>query len=185
MEKNRFWFAVKVRGRFEKSVTECIGSKGIETFLPVYSERRRWSDRVKTFEVPLFAGYAFCRIRPADRLPILTIPGVLHFVGFGRELVPVAESEIESIRSLLRSGTTPVPRPYLAEGERVCVAEGPLRGVEGVLLRGGDADHLVVSINLLQRSVAVTIDRDSLVSLTRRPPATAHAPAAAVRHSVA
>jgi transcriptional antiterminator NusG len=164
--KNKNWFAIKVRDRFERRVTEGMEYKNIETFLPVNSFRRRWSDRVKTLDVPLFAGYAFCRIERAHRVPILTIPGVQYFVGAAREPAPVPDSEIESIRALLRSGVTPSPRPYLAGGEQVRIEDGPLRGVQGVLLMGEDGDQLVVSISLLQRSLTVTVDRDSVAALS-------------------
>jgi transcription antitermination factor NusG len=174
MGKNKFWFAIKVRERFERSVSGTMESKDIETFLPAYPVPRRWTDRVKVLEVPLFAGYVFCRIDPADRAQVLTIPGVHYFVGAGRVPMPVADSEIESIRTLIQSNATLSCRPYLSQGERVRVDDGPLRGVEGVLLEGGqdDADQLVVSIELLQRSVGVAIDRDSLTPLQPARPAT-------------
>lgn len=167
MDKTK-WFALKVRERYERAISDAIAGKDIETFLPAYSVRRQWSDRVKKHEVPLFAGYVFCRVEPAERMPILTIPGVHYFVGIGHEPEPIGDSEIESIRALIRSGVAPFPRAYLAEGERVRVEDGPLRGVEGVLLREGNADQLVVSIELLHRSVAVTLDRDSVAPLECR-----------------
>ena len=167
MQETIFWFAVKVRAHFEHRIANALDGKGIETFLPLYPVRRKWSDRVKTIELPLFPGYLFCRIDPAKRMPVLTVPGVHYFVGAAMIPQPLADSEIESIRALARSGAA-VPRPYLATGERVRVEDGPLRGVEGVLLHGGDADQLVVSIELLKRSVALTIDRDSLAPLGHR-----------------
>lgn len=165
MGENKSWFAVKVRERFERNICEGLEGKDIETLLPVYSVERRWSDRVKTFEIPLFSGYVFCRIDPAKRMPVLSIPGVQYFAGIGHAPEPLSDSEADSILALMRAGAAATPRPYLAEGERVRVKDGPLRGMEGVLSRGGDADQLVVSIDLLHRSVALTIDRDSLTSL--------------------
>ena len=169
MDENNFWFALKVRERYERHIADALAAKDIESFLPVYSVRRQWSDRVKSLEVPLFAGYVFCRINPARRSPILIIPGVQYFVGIGREPQPVEDSEIESIRTLVRSGMASSPRPYLTEGQRVRVQDGPLRGVEGVLVKAGDAHQLVLSIDLLQRSVAVTLDRDSVLPVASRP----------------
>jgi transcription antitermination factor NusG len=173
MGKNKFWFALKVRERFERSVAGTMESKDIEAFLPAYSVSRRWTDRVKVLEVPLFAGYVFCQIDPADRAQVLTIPGVHYFVGGGRVPMTVADSEIESIRTVVQSNAKVSCRPYFTQGERVRVEDGPLRGVEGVLAEGcaDDVDQLVVSIELLQRSVSVAIDRDLLTPLEPRRPA--------------
>jgi transcription antitermination factor NusG len=165
MVENKSWFAVKVRERFERNICEGLEGKDIETLLPVYSVERRWSDRVKMLEVPLFSGYVFCRIDPAKRMRVLSVPGVHYFAGIGQAPQPISDSEAESLRALVRAGAAATPRSYLAEGERVRVQDGPLRGMEGVLLRGGDADQLVLSIDLLHRSVALTIDRASLTSL--------------------
>jgi transcription antitermination factor NusG len=173
MGEKKFWFAVKVRERFERNIADGMDGKDIETLLPMYAVKRGWSDRIKITEVPLFAGYVFCRIDPADRLPVLTIPGVHYFAGIGRAPEPIADSEIGSLLALVRSGAAAQPRPYLIEGESVRVEDGPLRGAEGILLRVGDTDQLVLSIQMLQRSVAVTLDRDSVAPLERARPATA------------
>lgn len=165
-KSEKAWFAVKVRERFERTVSRTIESKDIETFLPVYSVPSRRTDRTKMLEAPLFPGYAFCRIDPTCRLPILTIPGVQHFVGFGRFPSPIPDSEIESLRILARSRIAGSPGPCISRGERVRVEVGPLRGMEGVLLAFGKHLHqLVVCVELLQRSVAVTVDRDAVVPL--------------------
>jgi transcription antitermination factor NusG len=168
------WFAVRVRPRFEKHVEKSIQSKGFATFLPLYSERRQWSSRVKEVHVPLFDGYVFCQVDPDRRMPILVTPGVLYFVGIGKTLVPVDESEMAAIQTLIQSGSVIRPWPFLRDGDRVRIDDGPLRNVEGILLRGGDADQVVVSITLLQRSVAVRVDRAWLTpirSWLRRPAA--------------
>lgn len=153
------WFAIRVRPRFEKQVEQSIQSKGFATLLPLYAVRRRWSDRVKEVQVPLFDGYVFCQIDPEQRMPILVTPGVLHFVGIGKTPVPVDTSEITAIQTAVQSGSVIRPWPFLREGDRVRVDDGPLRNVEGILLRGGDADQVVVSITLLQRSIAVRVER--------------------------
>ena len=159
----KFWYAVKVRERFERTIESALLGKGIETFLPLYTERRRWSDRIKEVEAPLFGGYIFCRIDPAHRLPVLTIPGVQYFAGIGRAPAAVPEEEIESLRAVVRSGALLAPRPFLAAGERVRVEGGPLRGAEGILVREKGTEELVVSVSLLQRSVAVTVNRDAVL----------------------
>ena len=109
--------------------------------------------------MPLFDGYVFCQLDPCERMPVLVTPGVLKFVGIGKTPVPVEQGEIAAIQKLVQFGSVVRPWPFLREGERVRVDDGPLRNVEGILLRGEDADEVVVSITLLQRSVAVKIDR--------------------------
>ncbi len=152
------WFAVKVRERYEQQIADALTAKNIEAFLPLMTVRRRWSDRLKTSTVPLFPGYLLCRIDPEQRMPVLTIPGVHYFAGIAHVPEAVPEPEIESIRALIHSGLAVLPRPYLAEGTRVRVWEGPLRGIEGTLVEARNELELVLSINLLQRSVAVVID---------------------------
>ena len=153
------WFAIRVRPRYEKQVAQSIETKNIHTFLPLYAARRRWSDRTKEVHVPLFDGYVFCQLDPCLRMPVLVTPGVLHFVGIGKTPVPVELSEIEALQKVVQFGSVIRPWPFLQEGDRVRVDDGPLRNTEGILLHGGDGDHVVVSVTLLQRSVAVKVDR--------------------------
>jgi transcriptional antiterminator RfaH len=160
------WFALQVRVRHEADVTVHLESKGYEWFLPLYTERRRWSDRVKQVEAPLFPGYVFCRFNPNDRLPILKTPGVSQIVGYSRVPVPVDEQEIESIRTLVASGVPNFPCAYLEVGSRVRIEAGALRGLEGILTDLKGKRRLVLSITLLQRSVAVEIDSEA-VSVVR------------------
>lgn len=167
------WFAIQVKTRHEKQVAQSIESKNIHTFLPLYASHRRWSDRTKELHVPLFDGYVFCQLDPCERMPVLVTPGVLHFVGIGKTPVPVEQSEIAAIQKLVQFGSVVRPWPFLREGERVRIDDGPLRNTEGILLRGVEADEVVVSITLLQRSVAVKVDRAWLTpirSWMRNPP---------------
>jgi len=156
------WYALQVRTRFEKVVARNLQGKGYEEFLPVYRRTSRWSDRTKKIELPLFPGYVFCRFDPSDRLPILTIPGVIAVVGFGKKIVPVDDSELNAIRALSKSGTHYEPWPFLEAGQRVRVDEGPLAGIEGIVMEFKNRCRLVISLNILQRSVAVEIDRGCL-----------------------
>ena len=151
------WFAVRVRPRSEKVVAEVFRAKGYDEFLPLHHERRRWSDRVATIELPLFAGYVFCRFDVSHRLPILVTPGVLEVVGAGRTPQPIDEAEIASLQVLVASRVTIHPWPSLHVGQRVQIVGGPLAGAEGLLLSVKSGHRLVVSVTLLQRSVAVEI----------------------------
>ncbi|HXP84842.1 MAG TPA: UpxY family transcription antiterminator [Bryobacteraceae bacterium] len=153
------WFALRVRSGSEKMVAAIAENKGVENFLPVYQCSRRWSDRVKSLELPLFPGYLFCRLNPKYRLPVLTIPGVQHFVGIGRAPVAIDEAEIAAIQTAVRSGLHTEPWPYLSTGQRVRLDRGPLEGLEGLLVEVRKQQRIVVSVQLLMRSVAVEIER--------------------------
>src|SRR5262249_7810691 len=134
--------------------------KGYESYLPVYRTRRKWSDRSKSLELPLFPGYLFCRLDVQNRLPVLTTPGVLSIVGAGKNLIPVSDREIEAIRTIERSGLPLFPWPELAVGSKIVIEDGPLKGLEGVTIEIRKKHHLIVSVPLLQRSVSVEIERD-------------------------
>jgi transcription antitermination factor NusG len=156
------WFALQVRMRHETLVTDHLNGKGYEWFLPLYKSRKRWSDRIKETELPLFPGYLFCRFNPQDRLPILKTPGVTQIVGYNHIPVAVDESEIEAIRALVASGVPNFPCAYLDVGSRVRIESGALRGIEGILTDLKGKRRLVLSVTLLQRSVAVEIDSDAV-----------------------
>jgi transcription antitermination factor NusG len=157
------WYALRVKSRCEKSVALVARNKGFEEFVPLYCSRRRWSDRSKPVEIPLFPGYVFCRLNAENRLPLLTIPGVLHLVGFGKTPMPLEDSEIEVIRSAVRAGVPVEPWPFLETGQRVQIAAGPLTGCDGILMRSQNLDRVVVSLTVLRKSVAVEIERHWLV----------------------
>jgi transcription antitermination factor NusG len=159
------WFALQVRGRQEFNISENLGSNGYEWFLPLYKSSKRWSDRIKQVDSPLFPGYVFCRFNPMDRLPILKIPGVIQIVGFNRQLVAVDEDEIRALQALVASGVPNHPCPYLEVGDKVRIESGPLRGLEGLLVEFQGNHQLVLSVTLLQRSVAVKIDSASVTSV--------------------
>jgi transcription antitermination factor NusG len=157
------WFAVRTASGREKFVSGQLQAKGYEEFLPVYRTRRQWSDRVKDVELPLFPGYLFCRFDFNQRLPILVTPGVKTIVGFGKAPTPVSESEIENLRKVVASGAAAEPHhAYVAVGERVRIREGSLAGVEGILVDVKNSWRIVLSVELLQRSVSVELDRAAI-----------------------
>lgn len=160
------WFAVRVRPRAEKVVAAALRGKGYEEFLPLHLERRRWSDRIANVEMPLFPGYVFCRFDAHQRLPILTTPGVVLVVGIGKTPAPIPEVEIDSLRVLANSRLQLQPWPYLHIGQRLQIVAGPLAGAEGILLSIKNLNRLVVSVTLLQRSVAVEIPESCVWPLT-------------------
>ncbi len=158
------WFALQVRTRHEMGVARHIRGIGYEEFLPLYTCRKRWSDRVKEVGSPLFPGYLFCRFDPQNRLPILKIPGVIQIVGNSRQPIPVDEGEINAIQNLVTSGIPNQPWPFLELGKRVHIEAGPLRGLEGVLVEFRGSRRLILSVALLQRSVAIEMDATSVRS---------------------
>jgi transcription antitermination factor NusG len=161
------WFALNTRLRYEEFVAKHLSSRGYETLLPVYPCRRRWSDRVKKFDLPLFPGYLFCRFDSMDRLPIMTTPGMIQIVGFGKTPVPVEDSEIAAIQCAVSSDLAREPWPYLQVGEKVRVECGALRGVEGILLNIKGGHRLILSVTLLQRSVAIEVSSAWVVPATQ------------------
>jgi transcription antitermination factor NusG len=154
------WFAVRVKSRCEKVVALMAQSRDIQEFLPVYRCHRRWSDRQQEVEFPLFPGYLFCRLNLEHRLPLLTIPGVLHIVGVGKTPAPIDDIEVAAIQAAVKSGLNTEPWPFLAVGDRVRLEAGPLTGLEGILVSADKQQRIVVSVTLLRRSIAVAIERD-------------------------
>ena len=154
------WFALRVKSNFERITAMHLRQRGYEEFLPLYGSRKRWSDRLKSVEKPLFPGYIFCSFDPLLRLPILTTPGVLHVVGIGKEPVPIDQREVEAVWTTLQSGLLVSPWPFLESGQKVIVERGPLAGVEGIVTEVKRACRLVVSVTLLQRSISAEIERD-------------------------
>ena len=157
------WFAIRVKSRCEWAVSDALRQKGFEEFLPLYWSRRRWSDRVKMLQLPLFSGYLFSRFSLTDRVPILSTPGVVLIVGSGRTPLPIENDEVEAIRKAVESGQKVVPWPHLEIGRRVRIEEGSLRGLEGVLLRFKGTHQLILGVQLLQRAVAVEVPENWVV----------------------
>jgi len=165
------WYALRVRPRFEKSVAQSLLAKGYEGFLPLYRHRSRWSDRIKEVLLPLFPGYLFCRFDVNHRLPLLVTPGVIEVVGIAKIPYPIEEPEIAALQSIVVSSLQIEPRSYLNIGTRVRIELGPLSGVEGILTGKKGNRKLVVSVSLLQRSVAVEIDESWVVPVSAEIPA--------------
>jgi len=158
LDRPPHWFALRVRSNQERKVALSLATKDIEHLLPLSRQRRRWSDRMRDIEVPLFKGYVFSRFCVERRLPILQTPGVVDIVGHGKMPVPVDDPEMEAIQQIAASSETAEPWPYLRVGTLVRVDRGPLEGLEGRLVAIKKPARLVVSVTLLQRAVAVEIE---------------------------
>jgi transcription antitermination factor NusG len=169
------WFALMVRSNREKTASLLLENVGYECFLPTSKYTRRWSDRMKEIEVPLFPGYLFCRMNPHNRLRVLMTPGVIQIVGVGTTPIPVEEEEITAIQRVGKSGLSTMPWPYLEVGHAVRIEDGPLRGLSGIVVKIKSGLKLVLSVSLLQRSVAVEVDRSWVSSVHPARPVTIEA----------
>ena len=153
------WYAIRVKSNCERGVSIGLRARGYEEFLPLYRSRRSWSDRQKNIDLPLFPGYVFCRFDLGHRLPVISTPGVVSILGVGRTPMPVPEGEIDAVHRVIKTGLGSNPWPFLRIGERVLIDRGPLAGIEGSLVEIKKSLRLVLSIELLQRSIAAEIDR--------------------------
>jgi transcription antitermination factor NusG len=151
------WYAVRVKSNREWTTAESLKGKGLEVCLPCYSESRGGSARA--VESPLFPGYLFCRFDVTRRLPILMAPGVVHIVSCGKTPQPVDQREMETLLSVVESGLPVRPHPFIEIGQRIELERGPLAGAEGVILACAGEEKFIASVSLLQRSLAVKIDR--------------------------
>jgi transcription antitermination factor NusG len=154
------WYALQTRARHEKVVEQRLLERGVETFLPLMTEVHRWSDRKKTVELPLFNCYIFAKIAPTnvDRLRVLRVDGVLSVVGTRGEGTPIPDDQIDSVRILLQKSMPWSCHPFLKIGQRVRIRSGALDGMEGILVsRNGDRS-LIISVEAIQRSLAVRVE---------------------------
>jgi transcription antitermination factor NusG len=160
------WYAIRTRSNHEKTAAALLEARGFEQFLPFRRTRKLWSDRIMESSTPLFPGYVFCRFDGKCRTPILSTQGVVSIVAFAGRPAQIADAEIEAIRAALGSGQKTELYPYLREGQKIRVEKGPLRGLEGILIKRRDW-RIVISVHLLRRSVAVEIDPDSVIQIER------------------
>lgn len=152
------WFALTAKHQHEPTVAKLLGAKGFGVFHPTYTEIRKWKDRNKALELPLFPGYVFFSGEPGRRVEILSTPGVFSIVAFGDTAAEISGEEIEAIRRAIDGRLPLKPHPFLTVGDRVRVTQGPLAGVSGILQRQKDSCRLVLSVELLGRSAAVEIE---------------------------
>jgi transcription antitermination factor NusG len=158
------WYAAYTLPRHEKTVVEQLRLKTIETYLPLFDKASRWKDSVARVQLPLFPGYVFVHMPLRDRVQVLSVSSVLRLVGFNGHPAPLPEGEIESLRTYL-SVRRAEPFPYLKTGHRVRVVSGPLRDVEGVIVRRKGRMRIIVAIDSIQRSIAVELEAADLRSI--------------------
>ncbi len=164
-ELQTFWYAAYTYANHEKKTAAEISRRGVESFLPVYHAVRRWSDRRVEIEMPLFPGYVFVRLALRDRLRVLQVPGVAKLVGFGGSPAALPDEQVEALRAGLDGQLRAEPHPYLTVGRRVRVRSGPFEGLKGIVVRRNNRCRLVISLELIQRSMAVEVEEASLETL--------------------
>ena len=152
------WYAIYTIVRHEKSVNLALSNQDIETFLPIRQVVNRWKDRKKKVDIPLFPGYLFVNLSPENRLKILNTRGVVKMLGVNGFPTPVPNEQIESIKRLMETDLCYDPCPYLCEGKEVIVNNGPLEGMKGKILERRGEYRLILSVDLINRSISVEVD---------------------------
>jgi transcription antitermination factor NusG len=168
------WFAVYTLPRHEKRVGQYLSQREIEFYLPLYSVRRKWSDgSTVTLDLPLFPGYLFVHIDRKERVRVLEVPGVLTFVGgTGRKPASLPETEIDALRTGL-SLRRAEPHPLMTVGQRARILSGALAGMEGIVVRQKNSLRVVLTMDLIQQSVAVEVNGTELEILDSAAPGSA------------
>jgi transcription antitermination factor NusG len=153
------WYPLQTRYQCEKKVDAALRDEGFESFAPMQLEARRWSDRTKLVELPLFPGYTFVRMEaePELLIKVLRLPGMVRFVTYGRGLVAVPNEEIETIRALVESNCSYESGPFPALGEKVRIHGGCLEGIEGVIMAESGRGEIVISVGAIQRSLKIPL----------------------------
>jgi transcription antitermination factor NusG len=159
-EPPEHWYAILTRSRHEKAVVSRLQERGFTAFLPLVRESRAWSDRTKIVDLPLFPGYVFVRTRPTNenKVRALRVDGVVQFIGARGEATAIPDEQIASVRALLTHQLKYTLHPFLKLGQRVRVRGGALRGLEGVLIARDGERALVVSIDAIERSLAIRLE---------------------------
>ena len=162
------WYAGYTAARHEKRVAEHLSQRGVEHFLPLFETIHRWNNGRHRVRLPLFPGYIFVRIALQERLRVLEVPGFVRLVGFSGLPYPLPETDINRMRDALTAGVLAEPYPYLTIGARVEIRNGPLEGMTGILVRRQNRYRVVLSVDLIQRSMAVEVDANDVVPVRNR-----------------
>jgi transcription antitermination factor NusG len=154
------WYALHTRPRHEKIVEQRLNDRGVATFLPIVTEVHRWSDRKKSVQLPLFSCYVFAKLVPnrADRLRVLRVDGVLGLLGSHNEGTPIPDEQILAVQTVVDAAVPWSSHPFLKIGQRVRICSGALDGLEGILVARNGGDTLVISVDAIQRSLAVRVE---------------------------
>ena len=163
-----FWYAAYTSSRHEKTVAEHLRQREVECFLPLYETVRRWNNGRHRVQLPLFPSYVFVRMGVRDKLRVLQVPGLAQLVSFQGSPAVLPDAEIETLRSALASGVPAQPYRYLSVGSQVEVCNGPLQGMRGILLRHQGQFRVVLSVEMIMRSIVVEVEASDVVALDRK-----------------
>lgn len=162
---NKEWYALYIKGRHEKFVEAKLNAKDIEAYTPKVTLRRKWSDRIKLIEEPLFKSYCFARFSIYEKIKVITQPGIVNVVHFKDQYIPVPEAVINSLKILTENKIKLDPCPYIKEGQRVVIKKGPLKDVEGIVIEKRNRNtSLVISVDTIASSVQCVVDMDFVES---------------------
>jgi transcription antitermination factor NusG len=161
------WFALQTKPKNERKVEHLLRQKGYECFAPTYRRKRKWSDRIVEIDFPLFPGYVFCRFDASVLGKAISTQGVIRIVGFGGKPAEVAIEEVKALKLLAQSDFLREPWKYIPDGTLVLVETGPLAGIQGIVCAGENKGQLVISVTLLQRSVAIQLDEGTVISVIK------------------
>jgi transcription antitermination factor NusG len=152
------WYAVYTRSHQERLVKTQLDGRGVEAFLPAYEKTSQWKDRKKVIQMPLFPGYLFVKILSVRRIEVLKAYGVVRIVGNSTGPMPIPEEQVATVRRFVEVGLKCDPHPYLKIGKKVRIKEGPLEGLQGILVRKKNRSLFVISVEMIQRSVSVELE---------------------------
>ncbi len=162
------WIVVRSKPRSEKVVHNELVKKNIESYLPLLKERRKWSDRKKWVEFPLFSSYLFARIDIKDSIFVLQTQGVNTIVKFGKQIAIVQNSVIEAIRLAMEGGYQLEPVEYFVEGNQVEVIAGPMKGVKGIVAKLKGQNRLIIKIDAIQQALSIQIESKFIRNLNSK-----------------
>ncbi len=165
MSDTQAWFALQTMPRNEKKIDYLLRQNGYECLTPLYRQKRKWSDRTVEIDLPLFPMYVFCYLSPSILGKVIATHGVTRIVGFGGRPAEIAAEDIDALRLLTSSNFLREPWRYLPDGTSVVVETGPLAGVQGIICPSENERRLIISVTLLQRSVAIQLDEDTVISV--------------------
>ena len=159
------WYAFYTKSRHEKSVNSILEEQGYEVYLPLLKERKKWSDRKKWIEYPLFKSYIFIKIEAKDSIFVLKTPGIVKIVKFGRNFTPIMDETINALRKMIIGDYNPEPTDYFVSGDPVIIKDGPLKGLKGEIITMHNQDRFIIRIDAIQQSISLKIKRAFLSRL--------------------
>ena len=156
---NKEWYAFYTKSRHEKSIYHTLLKQGYDVYLPLLRERKKWSDRKKWIEYPLFKSYIFIKIESKNSIFVLQTPGIVKVIKFGGSPSPIQDSTIQSLKLMIDGGFNPKPTDYFIKGDPVVIKDGPLKGLKGIVSTTHNQERFIIHIDAIKHSVSIKINR--------------------------